>query len=104
MGLIIKSTENKSILMKDFNGQVTEIESVYARVEIALRPDGKTVECAFPYIFASKEAFKLGASVMPTDVSTSVNGEVLEQSMYSCHELCKLELEKLGYEVDIDLI
>lgn len=103
MGLIIKSTEQAKVQMQGLDGNVTEIESVYARIEMALRPDGKTIECAFPYIFLSKEAYKLNAPVLKTNVPTSASGEVLEQSMLTAHELCKAELQKIGFEVLIDL-
>ena len=104
MGLIINSTEDKKINYKDLSGNIQELESVYARIEWASRPNGTTVECAFPYIYLSKEAMKLGASIIATDIPTSVSGEVAIQDNPSVHQLCKAELEKLGYEVDIDLV
>ena len=103
MGLIIKATEEKAIQYKDLSGKVQELTSVYARVEWAARENGTKVEAAFPYIFVSKEAFKLGASMIQTDIPTSANGEVAIQDNQTVHELCKVELEKLGYEVEIDL-
>lgn len=103
MGLIIKSTKEKTIQYMDLSGKVQELESVYARIEWASRPNGTTVECAFPYIYLSKEAMKLGASIIQTDILTSVNGEVLIQDNPAVHNLCKAELEKLGYDVDVDL-
>lgn len=103
MGLLIKSTEQTKVQMQGLDGNVTDIESVYARLEFACRPDGKTIECAFPYIFMSKDAYKLNAPVLKTNVPTSVSGEVLEQSMLSAHNLCKEHLEKIGFEVEIDL-
>lgn len=104
MGLIIKSTVEKTIQYKDLSGNVQDLPSVYARVEWAARLDGKTIEAAFPYIFVSKEAYTLGATMIQTDIQTSVNGEVLIQDNPTVHELCKVELEKLGYEVIIDLV
>lgn len=104
MGLIIKATAEKAIQYKDLSGKIQELSSVYARVEWAARENGKAVEAAFPYIFVNKEAFKLGASMIQTDIPTSVNGEVLVQDNPTVHELCKVELEKLGYEVEIDLV
>lgn len=103
MGLIIKSTESKKIETKGFDGNVTELESVYARVEAALRPDGKTIEVAFPYVFLSKEAYKLNAPIMQTNVPTSASGEALEQSLLTCHEVAKVALEQYGFEVEIDI-
>ena len=104
MGLIIKATAEKAIQYKDLSGHVQELTSVYARVEWAARENGKLVEAAFPYIFVSKEAFRLGASIIQTDITTSANGEVAIQENLTVHELCKVELEKLGYLVDIDLL
>jgi hypothetical protein len=103
MGLIIKATEDKKIQYKDLSGNIQELASVYARIEWASRPNGTTVECAFPYIYLSKEAMKLGASIIATDIPTSVNGEVSIQDNPSVHQLCKDTLESQGYEVDIDL-
>jgi hypothetical protein len=103
MGLIIKATEEKAIQYKDLSGKVQELESVYARIEWAARPNGTTVEGAFPYMFVSKEAMKLGASIIQTDIPTSVSGEVEIQDNQAVHELAKAELEKEGYNVIIDL-
>ena len=104
MALIIKATEEKTIQYKDLSGKIQELPSVYARVEWAARENGTKVEAAFPYIFVSKEAFKLGASMIQTDIPTSTNGDVTIQENLTVHELCKVELEKLGYEVEIDLV
>ena len=103
MGLIIKATEEKAIQYMDLSGKVQELESVYARIEWAARPDGKTVEGAFPYIYMTKEAMKLGASIIQTDIPTSVNGEVAIQNNESVHQLAKAKLEVEGYIVTIDL-
>ena len=103
MGLVIKSTEEKTIQYMDLSGKVQELESVYARVEWAARENGKSVEAAFPYIYLSKEAYELGASIIKTDIPTSTGGDVLIQDNPTVHLLCKLELEKLGYEVEIIL-
>jgi hypothetical protein len=103
MGLIIKATEEKAIQYKDLSGKVQELESVYARIEWAARPNGTTIEGAFPYMFVSKEAMKLGASMIQTDIPTSVSGEVTKQDNQAAHDLAKAELEKEGYNVIIDL-
>lgn len=107
MGLIINSTESKKIQSKDFDGNIVEIESVYARLEFAGRPDGVTVEVAFPYIFKSKQGFKLGASQIPTDLSiTNATGNILEGSSQSNAEAHRIAAERLiteGYDVTIDL-
>jgi hypothetical protein len=103
MGLIIKATKEKKINYQDLSGKVQELESVYARIEWAARPNGTTVEGAFPYMFVSKEAMKLGASIIQTDIPTSVSGEVTKQDNQAAHDLAKAELEKEGYNVIIDL-
>jgi hypothetical protein len=103
MGLIIKATKEKKIQYQDLSGKVQELESVYARIEWAARPNGTTIEGAFPYMFVSKEAMKLGASMIQTDIPTSVSGEVKTQDNQSAHDLAKTELEKEGYNVTIDL-
>ena len=103
MGLIIKATAEKTIQYKDLSGKIQELPSVYARVEWVARENGTKVEVAFPYIFVSKEAFKLGASMIQTDIPTSANGDVAIQENLTVHELCKVELEKLGYLCEIDL-
>lgn len=103
MGLIINATKEKTIQYKDLSGNIQELPSVYARVEWAARENGTKVEAAFPYIFVSKEAFRLGASMIQTDIPTSTNGDVAIQDNPTVHELCKVELEKLGYLVEIDL-
>jgi len=103
MGLIINSTEEKKINYKDLSGNIQELESVYARIEWASRPNGTTVECAFPYIYLSKQAMNLGASIIATDIPTSVNGEVATQDNQAVHQLCKTTLESQGYEVVIEM-
>jgi hypothetical protein len=103
MGLIINSTEQKKINYKDLSGNIQELESVYARIEWASRPNGTTVECAFPYIYLSKQAMNLGASIIATDIPTSVNGEVSIQDNQAVHQLCKTTLESQGYEVVIEM-
>lgn len=103
MGLNIKSTEAKKINIKDLNGQVTEVTSVYARLEFASRIDGKSMEVAFPYFTLSKEAFDLQAPFVQCDVPNSTSGEVLLQNVTTAHELCKAYLDSLGYECEIVL-
>jgi hypothetical protein len=103
MGLIIKSTSTKKIQSQGYDGKIAELESVYARLEFACRPNGTTIEVAFPYIFLSKEAFKLNAPTIPTDVPTSATGEMVEQSILTAHEVSREMLVKEGYTVEIDL-
>ena len=104
MGLKIKATKEKTIKYMDLSGKVQELESVFARIEWAARPNGTTVEGAFPYVYVSKEAMKLGASIISTDIPTSVSGEVAIQDNEAVHELAKVKLEEEGYLVEIDLV
>ena len=103
MGLKIKATKEKTIKYMDLSGEVQELESVFARIEWAARPNGTTVEGEFQYVYLNKEAIKLGASIISTDIPTSVSGEVAIQDNQSVHELAKVKLEEEGYIVEIDL-
>ena len=103
MGLIISSTPEKPINIKDLSGQVVPTESVYSRIEVGARIDGKTVECAFGYITVSKEAYKLGAPFIATDIPANWSGEVPVQDLATIHEKIKTHLEALGYSVVVDL-
>ena len=99
MGLII--TNNITI-----SGTQIELPEIYARIEFAGRADGKTLEVAIS-TYASKEAFRSGASVLSTNVpngSFSTEIEVVElQSVETAHKYAKLALEQQGFEVEIDL-
>lgn len=103
MGLIINSNKSKKILI---NGTSIELPSVYGRMEFAGRADGKTLEIAIS-TFASKEAFKNGASNITTDVpqgNINVQLSIEEtQSTDTAHKYAALEFKKLGYTVEIDL-
>jgi hypothetical protein len=102
MGLIIKSTEDKKIVIK---GTDIEMPEVYGRIEFAGRADGKTLEVAIG-TYASKVAFKEKASQISTDVpqgSFSVElKEGEEQSIESALAYGKAAMEQQGYEVIIE--
>lgn len=103
MALIIKSTETAKVQYKGLDGSITDISQVYARLEVAMRPNGKLIEVALPYIFLSKEAYKNNGIVLQTNIQTSFNGEVVDQTHQLIHEFVKSELEKVGFEIEIDL-
>ena len=107
MGLIIKATKDKKIESIDLDGVKVELTEVYARVECALRPNGTTIETAFPYIFKSKTAFKNGAQQISHSIrETATIGEILEtekQGIEAGHRIAAEGLIKAGFEVVIDL-
>jgi hypothetical protein len=101
MGLEIKSTQEKSI--KIIGTEIT-LESVYGRIEFAARADGKTLEIAIS-TYASRDAFKMGASPITTDVqqgNLNVNLEEGEiQSIDTAQIYSQQAYLQLGYNVDI---
>ena len=101
MGLIINSTEEKSITIV---GTEITLKSVYGRIEFAGRADGKTLEVAVA-TYASKEAFTSGASVLSTNVqqgSFTVEIEPSEtQGLDTANKYSKLAFEQMGYTVEI---
>ena len=64
MGLLVKSTETAKIII---TGTAIEMPEVCCRIEFAGRADGKILEIALA-TYASKDAFKNGASVITTNV------------------------------------
>lgn len=103
MGLLIKSTENQKIFIA---GTEIEMQEIYGRLEFAGRADGKTLEVAVT-TFASKEAFKKGASALTTNVqqgSFSVELKEAEiQSIDTAHTYSIQAFEQLGFDCTIDL-
>lgn len=99
MGLIISGKIT-------ITGTEIEVPSVYGRIEFAGRADGKTLEVAVS-TYASKEAFKSGASVLSTSVQQgSFSVEILaseSQSIDTAHQYAKQVFEQMGYEVEIDM-
>lgn len=104
MGLIINSTEEKKITIQ---GTEIELPSVYARLEFAGRADGFKLEIAVS-TYASKLAYKGGASQLTTDVPQgTLNVKLQEgemQSVETAHSYAQLALEEQGYNVQSDLI
>ena len=103
MGLIIKSTEEKTVTIQ---GTDIELPQVYGRLEFAGRADGVTIEVAVS-TYASKQAFKEGAGTIFTSVNQgSFTTELKEgevQSVETAHEYSKQAFEQLGFDVEIDL-
>lgn len=101
MGLEIKQTQEKSI--KIIGTEIT-LESVYGRIEFAARADGKSLEIAI-YTYASKNAFKMGASPITTHVQQgNLNVQLKDQEVQSvdtAHLYAKKAYEELGYDVVI---
>ena len=99
MGLIIK---NNVVI----SGTQIELPEIYGRIEFAGRADGKTLEVAVA-TYASKNAFKQGASVLSTNVpqgSFTVQIQERElQTVETAHEYAKKALEQQDFEVVIDL-
>ena len=100
MGLIIKS-ENIEI-----TGTSIKLPEVYGRIEFAGRANGKTLEIGLT-TYASKQAFKSGASVISTNVPMgNITAELQEsqlESVETAHEYAKLVLENQGFDVTLDL-
>lgn len=103
MGLIIKSTENKKLQYKGLDGNMVEVAEIYARLEMAFRPDGKTIEVAFPYLFVTKEAYKNNGIVLQITIECNAIGQAVEQTILTAHEVAKLKVEEQGFECVIDL-
>jgi hypothetical protein len=103
MGLIIKSTEEKTITIQ---GTTIEMDSVYGRIEFAGRADGKTMEINIA-TYASKEAYESGAAVLSTDVpmgNITIEIEPTEvQGLETAHKYSKIAYEQQGYLVEIIL-
>ena len=104
MGLVIKPKGEKKIIIK---GTEIEMPEVYGRIEFASRKDGKTIEVAVS-TYASKQAFKEGASVLSTTVQQGnfvvelQEGEV--QNVDVALAYTKTALEQQGYDVNLNTV
>jgi hypothetical protein len=103
MGLLINGTEEKKIVI---TGTEIEVPNVYGRIEFAGRADGKTLEIAIA-TYASKDAFKSGASAFSTNVQQGNftveirQGE--DQSIDTALSYSKVAYEQMGYLVSVVL-
>lgn len=101
MGLIIKPTETKKILI---DGTEIELPQVYGRVEFKSDKDGVTMEVCCT-IYASKNAFTQGKFLF-TNVGMPVikvelgNGEM--QGTETALSYMAGYLTSQGYEVDVE--
>ena len=99
MGVLINKTEQKSILIQ---GTEILIDSVYGRLTFVGREDGQTLEVAVT-TYASKEAFKQGASPLSTDIQVrnlniSELSENETQGVETAHKYAIQVFSELGYE------
>lgn len=103
MGLFVKSTEEKKILVK---GTPIELKSVYLRVEFASRVDGRTMEIA-NYSYYDKQGFK-DQTIVPTDLPAgSLTVEIakdMEQTSETALAYMAEALKQQGYDVEIEKI
>lgn len=101
MGLIIKATEEKEILI---SGTDLTLEQVYGRIEFVGRSNGKTLEIA-TVTYVSKETFDENKPVF-TDIQTGTFNANLEdgevQSIETALKYAKMGYEQLGYIVEIN--
>lgn len=104
MGLIIKSTKTKKIVIE---GTDIEVPTIYGRVEFAARLDGKKLEVALS-TFASVKAFENNASMLSTNVPMgNLNVELSTgqvQDLSTSLSYMKAALEQEGFEVEIENI
>jgi hypothetical protein len=103
MGLIIKATEEKKIVI---SGTEIELPSVYGRIEFAGRADGKILEANLS-TYASKTAYKGGATPITTTVQQGVGqfelSEGTEQSTSTAHAYLTSYFEEAGFIIELDL-
>lgn len=103
MGLFVKSTEEKKVLVK---GTPIELDSVYLRVEFASRVDGRTMEIA-NYCYYDKQGFK-DQTIVPTDLPAgSLTVEIakdMEQTPETALAYMAEALKQQGYDVEIEKI
>lgn len=103
MALIITSTEQKKLLIK---GTDIELTSVYLRIDFVARANGVSMDVnAIPYL--NKQMFQIGSSV-PVEIpslrlSLNLNPTTHSQSVETAHELMMDYLTQEGYSVSSDL-
>jgi hypothetical protein len=104
MGLIVKSTVDKKILIK---GTDIELPEVYVRIEFGCRPNGKTMDIGF-YVYANKTNYnsdnQLPTNLLIKSISIDIDLLTQTQNVSVAHQLAKEHFESLGYECLIDLI
>lgn len=100
MGLLIKSTQNKTI---QISGTDILLNEVYMRIEFAARANGITLEIA-PTTYSSRETY-LENKPLYTDIQTNnIIVDILNtesQTIDTALNYTKSIYEQLGYEVII---
>lgn len=102
MGLIIKPTKEKKIII---SGTEIEISQIYGRLTFAGHADGKTLEIGVAF-FASKETFEQNQPIFTTLKAGNLNAQLLptqKQSVETAHAYMQKAISDLGFEVEIDL-
>lgn len=104
MGLEIKGTKETPIKI---NGTDVVLPSVYMRMDVVCRADGRTLEAVLK-TYASKAAFKMGSVQIDTNVPQggiiSDNGERIvlkedeNQGVEVAHKYAIEAMGKLGFE------
>jgi len=101
MGLIVKSTQDKKILI---SGTTIEIPEIYCRVEFAGRMDGITLEVAASF-YASKQTFELHQLIY-TDIALSTFSVQLQpseqQTVDTALYYTQQVLTQMGYDAAIE--
>jgi hypothetical protein len=104
MGLIIKPTESKELLIQGSDISLTE---AYGRIDFKAYEDGRTIQIRIG-TFASKANFKENKGMLYTNVYLGpFQLEILEtekQTIDIAHTYSKNILEDQGFEVEYDFI
>ena len=106
MGLIVNSTKENKIEILGLDGNLTEVSSIYVRIQFFCPSDGVTINGAFES-YLSKDAFKKGAPmVKSTFGGANFEGAILDgkpQGNESAHDVALRALTDGGYSATIDL-
>lgn len=102
MGILIKSTERKAIIIA---GTDITLNEVYGRISFFGKPDGLSMEIAVD-TYASILTFEAGKPLFTDIPSGSINATLEDselQSIETAHKYAAMAYESLGYEVEINL-
>lgn len=102
MSILIKSTEDKEILI---SGTEYKLSEVYGRIEFAARASGDNLEISVA-TYVSSSTY-LDGKVLYTDIPQGNINATLDaseqQSIETAHKYAKIAYEQLGYQVIINL-
>jgi hypothetical protein len=102
MGLFIKETQDKTILI---SGTDITLNEVYMRVAFSARANGKTIEIA-PTVYSNKDSY-LNNKPLSTDIQTNnyiVNIlDTENQTIETALSYTKTIYEELGYVVIVEV-